>query len=123
MNVTESIVWGIILIPMIIMSLFLMNGKGAFLIAGYNTMSKEKQAKYDVKAMCRSVGRFLLWTVCCTFLLPFAIHSGDPWMPIYVGGIIMASSLVFVIYANTGNRFLKKEYESEPQSEDCADGA
>jgi hypothetical protein len=111
MSVFESVLWGIILIPMIIMALFLLNDKGAFLIAGYNTMSTAEQAKYDEKAMCRSAGMFLLWMTCCVIFLPFAIHSGIIWMPLCAGGIIMVSILVFVIYANTGNRFHKQGIE------------
>ncbi|MDD3244253.1 MAG: DUF3784 domain-containing protein [Eubacteriales bacterium] len=31
-------------------------GKGAFLIAGYNTSSREERAKYDEKKLCRTMG-------------------------------------------------------------------
>ena len=31
-------------------------GKGSWLIAGYNTSSKEEKEKYDAKKMCRVVG-------------------------------------------------------------------
>ena len=34
-------------IVMAIVSIVLLSGKGAFLIAGYNTSSKEKKAQYD----------------------------------------------------------------------------
>jgi len=124
MSVTESLIWGIVLIPMVIMSIFLMNGKGAFLIAGYNTMSKKEQAKYDEKALCRSVGRFVLWITCCLMLLPFAIHHENIGAIFGVFGITMASSLVYIIYANTGNRFLKKEdveIENEEHEENFLD--
>jgi hypothetical protein len=109
MSVTESIIWGIVLIPMVVMSIFLLCGKGAFLIAGYNTMSKEEQAKYDEKALCRSTGKFLLWITCCVMFLPFCIYSEDLWMTFCIVGIIMVSTIIFLIYANTGNRFHKKE--------------
>jgi len=108
MSVTESIIWGIVLIPMLLASLFLMNGKGAFLIAGYNTMSKKERAKYDEKALCRATGRFLLLTTCCVMLLPFGMHSGNIWMSICAFGIMMVSAVIFLIYSNTGNRFHKK---------------
>lgn len=43
-------------------------GKGAFLIAGYNTMSPAEKAEYDEKKLCRLMGHFmfvlaLLWTL------------------------------------------------------------
>ena len=56
MDLTVFIIFGIIIALMIVMSVFLLNGKGAFLIAGYNTMSKKRKALYDEKAMCRFAG-------------------------------------------------------------------
>ena len=40
-------------------------GKGAFLIAGYNTMSKEKKARYDKNALCRFMGKFMFALAAC----------------------------------------------------------
>ena len=40
----------------LILSLVLLSGRGAWLIAGYNTMSPEEKARYDEKALCRSTG-------------------------------------------------------------------
>ena len=114
MDVRESILWGIALTLLMIMALFLINGKGAFLIAGYNTMSKKEQAKYDEKALCRATGRFLLWIICCLIFLAFGIHNGNGdaltslLLPGCVMGVIMVSGIVFMIYSNTGDRFLKK---------------
>ena len=44
MGATEIIVFCLILIPFIVIALLLLNGKAAFLIAGYNTMSDDKKA-------------------------------------------------------------------------------
>ncbi|MCL2004533.1 MAG: DUF3784 domain-containing protein [Planctomycetaceae bacterium] len=124
MSVMESIIWGITLIPLLIISLYLLNGKGAFLMAGYNTMSRREQAKYDEKAWCRCIGKFTLWITCCVMLLPFAIHSEDIWMPFVVAGIIMVSVVVALIYVGTGKRFLKKgdaeEWVAEESEEEKA---
>ena len=117
MSVTECLFggffWSIILIPMFIASLFLLKGKGAFLIAGYNTMSRKERAKYDEKALCRATGKFMLWIICCTLLLAFAVLLEDTEAVLggilCVSGIIVVSSIVFLIYGNTGNRFLKPE--------------
>jgi len=121
MSVTESLIWGCVLIPMIVMSLFLLNGKGAFLIAGYNTMPKEEQAKYDAKALCRSTGWFLLWTIFWIMLVPFGIHGENTGMLYCTVGIITVSTLAFVIYANTGNRFRKKEDREKKPDERSLD--
>lgn len=34
-------------------------GKGAFLIAGYNTAPKREKEKYDEKALCRFMGKLM----------------------------------------------------------------
>ena len=49
------VVW-VVNISMAIISIILLSGKGAFLIAGYNTSSKEKKAQYDEKKLCRMMG-------------------------------------------------------------------
>ena len=39
-----------------IMAIFLLMGKGSFLIAGYNTASESEKARYDEKKLCRVMG-------------------------------------------------------------------
>ncbi len=50
----------------LIISIFLFFRKGKWLIAGYNTMSKEEQKKYDEKKLCKAVGSLCI--VCCIML-------------------------------------------------------
>ena len=114
MSGTETIVWSFVLIPMVMLSLFLLSGKGAFfLIAADYAMSKKERAQYDEKAMSRFIGMSLLWVTCCAMLLPLSIHSGIAWMPYCIAGIITVSILVFVSYADTGNRFCNNGIERE----------
>lgn len=48
---------GIIVVVLIgIMAIVLLSGHGGFLIAGYNTASKEEKAMYDEKKLCRITG-------------------------------------------------------------------
>ena len=49
------IIWGIAVF-MGILTVVLLMGKGSFLIAGYNTSSKEEKQEYDEKKLCRVVG-------------------------------------------------------------------
>ena len=83
-------------------------GKGAFLIAGYNTMPKEKKARYDKNALCRFMGKLMFALAVC-------------WVPVALGAVLdvdwlygagIAAYLIViaagVIYANTGHRFQKK---------------
>lgn len=62
-----------------IIGIFLFNGKGKWLIAGYNTASKEEKQKYDEKKLCRAMS--LLCMVCCAMLcimayLGYKVDSG-----------------------------------------------
>lgn len=50
----------------LIMSIFLFNGKGKWLIAGYNTLSKKEREHYDEKKVCRAMG--MICVVCCVML-------------------------------------------------------
>jgi len=43
-----------------LLTIILLSGRGAFLIAGYNTSSTEEKAKYDEKKLCRVTGIGLL---------------------------------------------------------------
>ncbi|MGE8000373.1 DUF3784 domain-containing protein [Lysinibacillus sp. NPDC093190] len=47
----ECIVCFIIMIPFLIFAIVLSQGKGVFLLAGYNTMSDSEKEKYNEKAL------------------------------------------------------------------------
>jgi hypothetical protein len=47
---------------MFLLSIILLSGRGSWLIAGYNTMSKEQQNKYDRKKLTRATGMLLIIT-------------------------------------------------------------
>lgn len=51
----DWIVWVVFFI-LTIMSITLLLGHGSWLIAGYNTASKEEKAKYNEKKMCQVMG-------------------------------------------------------------------
>ena len=83
-------------------------GKGAFLIAGYNTMSKAKKARYDKNALCRFMGKLMFALAACWIPVALGTALGLGWL---YGAGIAAYLLVIgggLIYANTGHRFQKK---------------
>ena len=102
---SDFIIWGAIGAGLIIISIILLTGRGSFLLAGYNTMSKEKKAQYDTKALCKFMGKIFL---PIGILAPFAgIERIASWF-IWVWIAVMVVLLIFtLIYANTGNRFKK----------------
>ena len=107
-QITSFLVSSVAMIPVIIIGIVLCCGKGAFLIAGYNTASPEEKASYDEKALCRATGVLVLVIVGCVELLMLGLVL-DMTALVWGGGILMAVSTVFgLIYINTSKRFKRK---------------
>lgn len=92
------------------MSLVLLQGKGAILIAGYNTLSAEEKAKYDEAALCRATSRLLLGITFSMALIFIGEFFQQSWL--LISGIILMIVIVIggLIHMNTGHRYriLKK---------------
>lgn len=98
----------IIMILFIGLGILLYNGKGAFLIAGYNTMPKEEREKYDEKALSKFMGKSMIAIASTLIFYLYGIMYELEW-PFHVGTILMVAYIVFmIIYMNTGNRFKKQ---------------
>jgi len=97
----------VVALPFVVLAVFLFRGKGAFLIAGFNTMSDSKKAEYDEKALSKAVGKLLLVLALLMFLFPLAISLEAMWLFWVSFALFMVVTFGFVIYANTGNRFRK----------------
>lgn len=104
----------------IAISVVMMCGKGAMLIAGFNTMPKKEREKYDVRALCKFVGGILLpvgITMPAVFLGGFYKLN---WLIYLVIAIDVAIVIFAIVYANTGNRFRNKT--SDDTTVDKTDG-
>lgn len=99
-----TIVLGLLLI---ICAVILLSGKGAFLIAGYNTSSKAEKEKYDSKALCRFFGKILLPIGICTPAIAIGGIYNITWISVACPLLTTALVIFAVIYCNTGNRFKK----------------
>ena len=64
----DWIVW-IIGILFLIISLILISGQGANLIAGYNTAGRDEKNRYDTKKLCRVVGIGMALITLMIFIL------------------------------------------------------
>lgn len=92
---------------MVVMAIFLLLGKGAWLIAGYNTASPEEKAQYDEKALCRFMGKVLLPIGLATPLLAVGGILGIRWLHwAYLAGVV-ALAVFAAVWCNTGGRFRK----------------
>jgi len=101
------IITAIIAVPFVVMAIFLLKGKGAFLIAGYNTMNDEKRKTYDEKALCKAAGKLLLIITVLMLLFPLAMELEAMWLFWVAFILVFVVIFGFMIYANTGNRFRK----------------
>ena len=108
-NALDFIITGSVCLLLLAIALVLLSGRGAMMIAGYNTMSKEKRAKYDEKALGRFVGWLLIAMIPCMLLANVGARFGLNWL---VGAGTVASIALPIggaVYANTGGRFRKEE--------------
>lgn len=100
------IITGVLGLTLIIMSIVLLSGRGAVLIAGYNTAPKSEQAKYNSIRLCKFMGKILLPIGIMLPLLALSIIFGFAWWFSFVFVFVTVGLCVFaVIYTNTGNRF------------------
>lgn len=98
---------GLMLIFLVLSIVFYI-GKGGILIAGYNTLPKEDQEKYDAAALGKFMGKSMfamtgvigLWAVAGYFMIDWLFHVGT--------GLIILIVIFMIVYVNTGNRFIKK---------------
>lgn len=67
-NGPDWIIW-IVGILFAIISIILISGHGANLIAGYNTASKEEKNRYDTKKLCRVVGIGMAFITLMIFIM------------------------------------------------------
>ncbi|AOV06717.1 DUF3784 domain-containing protein [Sporosarcina ureilytica] len=83
------------------------NGKGSFLIAGYNTLPPEEKEKYDTVALCKFMGKMMFSLSFCMVLWAVSEAYDVNWL-FYIGLALFIAIVVFMlIYVNTGNRFRK----------------
>jgi|SRR5699024_242344 len=74
----------IVICFLVIWGTFLINGKGTNLLAGYNTMSKEKKERYDNTAVAKLLGKVayalafsnLLWLIGDIYHIKWLVITG-----------------------------------------------
>lgn len=104
-NLTGLVISCVLGLMIIGIAILLLMGKGSFLIAGYNTMSKDEKEKYDTKALCRFIGKILLPIGIFTPCIAIAAINKINWISIAYAGLVVILVVFAVVYCNTGNRF------------------
>ena len=102
--------WTISIVVLLVLAIFglvFRAGKGAFLIAGYNTAPKEEKERIDEKKLCKAVGNlFLILAVCWS--VPAAGMITEK-VPLLLIGMVLFSVVCVIgaVYMNNDDRFRK----------------
>lgn len=82
-------------------------GKGAFLLAGYNTASAEEKAQYDEKKLCLAVSKLMFALAACWVVAALS-EIFKNMIFLWVGIALFAVVIVVgVVWINTGGRCKK----------------
>ncbi|MBO4290236.1 MAG: DUF3784 domain-containing protein [Lachnospiraceae bacterium] len=96
-----------IVVLFILLGVILSMGKGASLIAGYNTASEAEKARIDEKKLCKYVGRLMFVLAGCLALLALSFYLKSKALEWTGLGLFVASILGGIFYINTGGRIQK----------------
>ncbi|MCL2863290.1 MAG: DUF3784 domain-containing protein [Methanimicrococcus sp.] len=89
---------------MILLSLYFLSGRGAMLIAGYNTMSEKEREKYNVKELTRAMGIFMLVTAALTAATLYAGMTGSMMWTLTGGACIFLFAIAWSVYMNKNQK-------------------
>lgn len=88
----------ILALVFLLLSITFLMGKGSWLIAGYNTSSKEEKEKYDEKKLCRTMGIMCAIIAVLTGLLAFINKES---FAIVYGIVLCITVIITLIFLNT----------------------
>ncbi|WP_288477803.1 DUF3784 domain-containing protein [uncultured Clostridium sp.] len=104
----EIIAFLIAPIILIIFGMIIRTGKANFLIAGYNTASKEEKEKINEKELAKSMGNLLFILGGIELILPISkvLNLGDmKILMICVNVLFIFVAIGGIIYMNTAKKF------------------
>ncbi|MEK4757280.1 DUF3784 domain-containing protein [Macrococcus sp. FSL W8-0367] len=93
----------IIVILFLLIGIYMLTGRGGFLIAGYNMLPKEQKQKYDEKRLCRFTGVMIILATLYCALMEFTNMN-----EIYASIGFVVITLTFVIVVNVSSYFKAK---------------
>src|SRR5690625_1478086 len=103
----EIIVVGSIAILFIALGITFLQGKGAFLIAGYNTMSEEEKAKINERMLLQTMGKLMIALAFTMLLWLLSSSLNIDWL-FYIGIVIfILLTISTIIRVNTDKKYKK----------------
>lgn len=106
-DVVALIVTGGLGLVVIALAAVLLSGRGAFLIAGYNTASKKEKEKYNEKALCRFIGGILLPIGLGLPAVALGSIYRIQWISSAFFILVIALVAFALVYSNTSKRLKK----------------
>ena len=101
------IIVGIMIVIFLIIGIMLYSGKGAYLIAGYNTMEEQEKDQYDAVALCKFMGK-MMFGLCfsmCFWVIGDLLKND--WL-FNLGLVLFIGIIIFMlVYVNKRDRFKK----------------
>lgn len=93
----------VIVILFLLIGIYMLTGRGGFLIAGYNMLPEEQKQKYDEKRLCRFTGVMVILAALYCALMEFTNMN-----EIYASIGFVVITLTFVIVVNVSSYFKVK---------------
>ena len=97
----------VIALGLIVLGYLVKYKKWSWLIAGYNTSTKEQKDKYDVDALCDAVGNFVFVLSVILLIAASGEYLGLDWVIATSWIMVFIISAATLIYINTGSRYMK----------------
>ena len=99
-NGPDWIMWVVFAI-MAFMSVLLLFGRGSWLIAGYNTASKEDKDKYNQKKLCRVIGVGMSVITILILIMTIWQEVLPASFALVFGVVTLVDCVVMIVMANT----------------------
>ena len=90
------------------LGILFLRGKGAFLIAGYNTATSQEKAATDEKKLCRFMGKLMFALAGCWLIAAAGEVFHIPALLWISQAAFLLTAIGGAILANTGDRFRKE---------------
>ena len=117
MLVTNSMV----VLMFLILGIVFAKGKGAYLIAGYNTLPKQEKDKLDQKALCACMAVMMFGLAAAWMVFGIGVQVGLPWLSGIGMALFLGEIVFFLIYMNTGKRVQRKDEPIDPAASDSSE--
>lgn len=93
----------IVVILFLLIGIYMLTGRGSFLIAGYNMLPQEQKQKYNEKRLCRFTGVMMIIAALYCAMMEFTNVN-----EIYTSIGFIIITLTFVIVVNVSSYFKVK---------------